>query len=106
MEKFTIRERLLLLPILPHEGSITDLRIIRELREALTFSEAEHAELGIQHEDNGIVRWNPEKNDATKDIEVGSVARKVIAKALKRASDQEALSEAHIPLYERFVGDA
>jgi len=46
--KLTPFERLTLLNILPPEGDLSAIKIQRQLRESLSFSEAEHAKLGIQ----------------------------------------------------------
>ena len=41
----SVKGRLMLLGILPAEGDLTTIRIVRELREGLSFSETEHKQL-------------------------------------------------------------
>jgi len=55
--KLGVGDRLILLSILPREGDITTLKIVRELRENLSFDEAEHKELQLTSEGD-TVRWN------------------------------------------------
>jgi len=46
--KLRTYERLLLLNVLPREGDLTMIRIVRQLREALSFTEEEHAALNVR----------------------------------------------------------
>ncbi len=45
--KLSVGERLQLLALLPSEGEITSLKILRKLRESLSFSEEEHRSLNL-----------------------------------------------------------
>lgn len=101
METFKVLERLKLLDLLPAQGDITTLRIVRTLREELSFSEAEHAELEFKV-DGQQIHWNAEK-DKGKSVDIGAKAREVIVSALKRASQEQRLALDTVPLYERFV---
>ena len=102
LEKLNIRDRMVLLNILPPTGDITTLRIVRQLREALSFSEQEHAEFGIQQAGE-MICWNPGVS-AEKEIEIGPKALAIIQKTLGDMNKKELLREEHVPLYERFVG--
>lgn len=97
----TVLERLLLLEILPTEGDLTTLRIVRTLREALSFSEAEHADFGIRVAD-GRVTWNAPAA-RPKDVEIGPTAHRLIVTALERLNTAEKLRAEHLDLYERFI---
>ena len=99
-------ERLQLLGILPNEGSIATLRIVRELREALSFGEEETAESGLKVEETGEAgtynfSW---ERELTKDVPVGEVARKVIVDAFTQLDRQQKVPADLLPLYERFAG--
>ena len=96
-------DRIALLGILPQEGDFTTLKIVRELREALSFTEAEHAELSIQHEGQTI-RWNVEA-DTPREIDIGKKAAQVIAGSLETLNSEKALRGEHVRLYELFVED-
>lgn len=96
-----VKQRIVLLGTLTGvTGNITELRILRELREALSFSEEEHAALGLIVND-GQMNWNTE-GDQPKEIEVGDVARKVIVTQLKMLSDQGELADDHLDIIDLF----
>lgn len=96
----TVMDRLLLLNVLPAEGDITTIRIVRQLREACSFSEQEHQDLGIVSKD-GQITWTV--TDTAKFIEFGTKAHKMVAKALKKLSDDGKLTAQYIDLYDKFI---
>ena len=95
-------DRLILLNVLPKEGDITTLKIIRKLKDDLSFSEEEHTALQFKNED-GQIMWK-EEADIKKEIEIGEKATDIIAEALKALNKAKKLTEAHISIYERFTG--
>lgn len=95
-------DRLILLNILPKEGDITALRILRTLKEELSFSEDEHKELQFRTGENGLIEWL-QSADKPKDVGLGEKARDIVAAELRKLNDQKRLQDMHIPLYERFV---
>lgn len=99
----TILNRILLLNILPAAGDVTTVRIVRNLREDLSFSEQEHTDFQLVQSD-GKITWNSDAT-TTKDIEIGPKARGVITKALKDLSDSQKLTPQYLDLYEQFVGE-
>ena len=138
--ELTIAERLKLLEVLPAQESILTLKIVRKLKESLSFSEAELNALGTKYEficmhrgevggeaskcsNSGFfpiapkcgehnelmvptgkfhVDLTPEMQTKVKEIHMGPQAMTIASDALKRASDQKRLTEAHISLYEKF----
>ena len=101
--KLTIHERLILLGVLPGEGDFTTLRIIRELRESLSFSEEEHKVLKFQFQDNQVT-WES-KAEKDKEVHIGERATDIIRGAFKQLNDQKRLRLEHMDLYERFIGN-
>jgi hypothetical protein len=97
----SVYERLLLLNILPKEGDLTTLKIVRDLKEDLSFSEEEHKALQFKRE-NGNTMWK-ENADIGKDISIGEKANDIIVDSLKALNKAKKLQESHIELYERFV---
>lgn len=63
--KLTVMERVTLLQELPPHGDITSLRIVRELRENLGFSEKERKEIGFREGED----WTACPSCASADIE-------------------------------------
>jgi len=99
----TIKERLVLLNLLPSEGDFTTLRIVRELREALSFSEAEHVEYGLTVSPEQVVAWRQECDSDEKEVELGMVANSIIIERLKELDGRKKLTDAHLDVYDRFV---
>jgi hypothetical protein len=100
--RLSIAERAALLGILPREGNIVTLRIVRDLKGALSFSEEEIREAEIQTTAEGWVFWNPAKAIES-EIEIGPTALGVIRDSLKAANDKGKLTETTAGLYERFI---
>lgn len=97
--KLKIAERIILQQILPKEGDIVSIRIIRDLQNALSFSEAEIKQFKIRQED-GRVHWN---DDAEKEIKIGNQALVIIVDALKKINETKKLDINLISIYEKFV---
>jgi hypothetical protein len=101
----SVFERIVLINVLPREGDFRTLKILRELREALAFSEEENAALQFQTGSEGLVRWQAEA-DVPKDVPIGEIAHGVIVDTLRRLDASKKLKEEHMGLYERFVEGA
>lgn len=104
--ELTVMDRLMLLQVLPKEGDFLSLRILRELKEELSFTEEEQAALELkQNREAGTVNWNLEHEQARgpKDVPIGEKATDLIVEALKGLNNRKQLTEAHMSIYERFV---
>ena len=95
-------DRLLLLNILPREGDFTTLKIVRTMREDLSFTEEEHKALNFQ-QDELEVKWN-QGAAADRDISIGEKATDIIVGVLKQLNADKKLTEQHMSLYEKFMG--
>lgn len=51
----------------------------------------------------GRLFWKPEMSQVEKEIWFGNKANSLITEALKRLSNEEKLTEQHLPLYEKFI---
>jgi len=98
-----VKTRLMLLGILPAEGDLTTIRIVRELREGLSFSEAEHKDLQMMQEDNQV-RW-AEGAVPEKVLDIGPKAQEVIRAAIKKLDDEKKLVPDHLELCDLFEYD-
>lgn len=96
-------DRLILLNILPKEGDFLTLKIVRQLREELSFTEAEHKALQFVQED-GNVRWKSSA-DKPKAFDIGVKATEIIVEVLKKLDKDKKLKDEHFGLYEKFVID-
>jgi len=99
-----IGDRLRLLNILPAEGNLTTIRIVRELREGLSFSETELTDAQIrteQTESGSITRWQdgaiPDKT-----FDIGPTGVEMIRKALGELDKAGKLRTEHLDLVDLF----
>ena len=104
--KLKIKERLILLNILPDQGNFATLKLVRKLREKLSFTEQENNEYEIELSNDGkSVKWNPEKDSIEKDMEFGDFENDLIKSRLKALDEEKKLNDNHYSIYEKFVGD-
>ena len=99
--KLSIVERVGLLGLLPEQGNFVTLRIIAELRMALSFTAKEIEKFGIVV-DGEQIRWNPDV-DSVADIKIPGPAKDVIVKRLKELDGEEKLTPQTFSLYEKFA---
>ena len=98
--KLGVFDRLMILNNLPAEGNLTTIKIVRELREALSFTEDEHAMLNFVTED-GVVRWSGPQ-DYEVEIPIGAKGSEMIRKAFEALSKEEKLTVQHLSVCEKF----
>ncbi len=99
----TVTERVVLGSVIPQEGDITSLKIIRKLQSDLGFTEQENEDLGFKQE-NGNFGWDNTKETIIS-IDIGRKGMEIIVNALSKASDEGRLHISWLPIYERFVED-
>lgn len=100
--QLNVMERMILLNILPKEGDYSTLKILRQLREELSFSEEEHKVLDFSKPADGVIQWDNDK-DFSKEIQIGPKANQIIVESLEYLNNTKKLNEQTMPLYERFV---
>lgn len=97
--ELTIGERMALLNILPAEGDLTSIKIVRKLRESLSFSEDELKEYKIEVLDGGQVKWD---SNAVKNVKIRAKARSLIVGILHKLDDDGKVVEQLLSLFEKF----
>jgi len=132
--KLQVAERINLLSILPREGNFIDLKIIRELRENLSFKDEEHGKLQFRYpwkcpkcgfihqvvtsqvsfvkcpecgsgmQNTGQITWNGERAEEV-EIEFSNRGFAIISEALEKLNNEKKLTEAHFNLYEKFCAE-
>lgn len=100
-KKLDVLERLMLLSVLPREGSFTNLKLLRKVKEELSFSEAENKALQFVQEGEQV-RWKPNAC-AAKEIFFGETIEAIIRKALTDLDKAEKITENHYSIYEMFM---
>jgi hypothetical protein len=104
--ELSVKERLVLSTILREKqvSDVVTIKIIRKLREELSFSEEEVKSLDIQvEEESGFVKWD-DKAEKPKDVEIGEVATQIIKRMLQRLNKEGRIHEDWLEVYEKFVG--
>lgn len=100
--KLDVGNRIRLLAILPEKGNLLTLKIVRELREALSFSEKEHKDFGIKQMGDRIV-WDVKIK--AKAIKFGDQAKELVEKALRDLNEKDDLTIPDLALWELFIGE-
>ena len=105
--KLKIAERFALLGVLPQQGNVITLRIIRELQSRLSLTEEEIKHYNITNHVNpdgsARINWNPELSEEETDIPIGEAVTGVIKGELMRLNSHNQLHVTMLPLYEKFV---
>ena len=91
---------IVLLSILPSQGDVLTVRIVHDLKQALSFTEEEHESLQIKVEDDKV-RWGGA--DGVKEIPIGPRAHVLIGDTLKGLDEEKKITEDHLGLWEKFV---
>ena len=101
--ELSVLERLVLLSFLPKEGDFTTIKLLRKLRENLSFDEEEHKKLVFVQEGDQV-RWNEDVSAGmTKQIPIGEKQANIIQDALKKLNAEKKLTNDYFSLYEKFV---
>jgi hypothetical protein len=103
--KFTVLERFALGNMIPTQtGKFETLKLVREGREALSFTEEELKKLNPVTEGQSV-RWDPMVASymGEKEIPLGEFFTNLITNELKKLSDEDKLPESFYSLYEKFV---
>ncbi len=104
--KFSVLDRVILLNLLPQQGDIYSLRLVREFREEVGFSADERGLLDIRPgpEGKGVV-WDDEGEAeiGLKLITVGGFIHQELEQRFAELNSQKKLGVEHVDLYGRFV---
>ena len=99
--KFKVAERLMLLNLLPQEGDIVTLRVVRDAQSVIGLSEIELTSLELKQEEGKVI-WKAEA-DVEKDIPLGPRVTSIIVDKLTKLSEEKKLTIQQVGLYEKFV---
>jgi len=103
--KLSVMERILLGGMMStYQGSFTNLKLIREGREAISFKEDELAKLNIEESD-GKIKWNPQGalEIGAVEIDLNLTVFKVLKDMFVKLNDEQKLTEQHFSLCEKFL---
>ena len=103
--KLSVIERFLLGQMMGnYQGNFTNLKLVREGREALSFNEEEIRELKFVQEGNQM-QWNSMAAIKYQAVEVpiGENVTSIIKDMLRKLNDDAQLTDQHFSLYEKFM---
>lgn len=110
--KLNVHDRLMTLTILPKEGSLTNLKLIRKARENLSFDDEELKLMNLREEEvdgNIVTKWDEVDKKTKKplvlekEIDLGETVTGLIVDTLLRLDKEEKLSEDMLSIYEKFI---
>jgi len=101
--KLSMRDRFVLLNILPPEGNISTIKIVHRLRMDLAPTEKELKDYKIQQQDKQVV-WDDamEKKRGAQEKKIGPKAFMMIEEQFKKLDKEKKLTEGHLQTYEKF----
>ena len=94
-------ERMVLLNVLPVTGTLINLRLVRELREGLSFSDEENQSLAFKNE-NGKIFWD-DTDEVAKDVEISATMMDLVIGAFGVLDVEAKLHLDQIGVFERFL---
>ena len=96
-------ERHLLAQLLPDGKNYATMRILHDLRMALSFTEEEYEALGLDPNAkavNGAMLMNH-----VGDVQMGNTAIKIIKSVLRKLDEDEQVKNPHVPLFPKFFSE-
>lgn len=98
-----VKQRIDLQSILPEQGNFLIFRMIRVLRESLSFNKKEHGMLKFQTHENGAISWEPKHaHKCSKEVEIPEPIVKIVKNVLKKMNREGKITEAHFGFFKLF----
>ena len=104
--KLSMRDRFVLLNILPPEGDIATIKIVHRLRQELAVSEQEFKDYKVTQLE-GQVTWDDamEKKRGAQEKNIGAKAFRLIEEAFEKLDKEKKLTEGHLETYCKFCSE-
>ncbi len=99
--KLQIQERLLILNILPKEGNIVTVRLLKEIIGSVGLSGEEIKKWKVQTKENNQVVWDNTKS-TEKEVNLGESAKGLISERLELLNKESKLTLEQLTLYDKF----
>ena len=101
-----MRDRFVLLNILPPEGDISTIKIVHRLRMELAPTEKELKDYKIQQQEGQVV-WDDaqEKKIGAQEKKIGAKAYSIIEEAFRKLNKDKKLTEGHLETFLKFSAD-
>ena len=92
---------LLILNIMPKEGNIVTIRLLKVLIGKIGLSDTEIKDWKVQTKENNQVIWDNTK-ETEKDILIGDSGKKIISDSLEKLNKDSKLTLEQLDLYDKF----
>lgn len=89
--KLNIKNRLILLQILPNKGNLSDMVEVMELAKKLKLSDEEKELINYKIDDSNNFYWDPDK-DFEKDFELNSDKIKILKDTINKLDEENNIS--------------
>ena len=102
--ELTILNRIILTRLLPNEGDIFTVRLIKKLREKLSFTDEELKEFKIQKvpsSKGSKIVWDPKVNIKTVDIKLIGEERQLLLEQFNKLDKEKKVTETHLDIYDK-----
>lgn len=99
--KLTIKDRIVLLTLLPRQGGLIELQTIKRLIQILEFTSEEIEKYQLKDTANGV-RWNKEKEEEKEVIFTDSQIN-IIKKSINEADKNKTLTLEMLETIEKFI---
>jgi len=96
-----VADRIALLGVLPAEGNFQTLKLLRTLRETLSFTEKENTDLAIKQV-GGMITWDSDF-DVPISIHVPDLLFDAICEQLNKLDSEGKLVDGHVSIWEKFI---
>ncbi len=95
-------DRVVLLSILPSEGDVTRLRIVRDLKRELSFTEDELERIKFSYSSPEQVSGY-EGEDEQRDVDIGPQALAVVVARFTELNGMQQLTDYYLDTYDKFM---
>lgn len=100
--KFNLLEKIMISNILPAEGNIKTLMIIKDIKKKVELTQDDYKEYDINVMPNGTIRWSEKGSLAEFEIEFTELETIEIKLALQKLDKEKKLSIDHLSLVNLF----
>ena len=101
--EMNLKERLVLLGILPRKGDFLSLKLVMDLDNKIGFKAEDFEKYKITQNEHGIL-WNEEGSKAVFKYDLLAKEIELISKSLEELNGKNELTFDHFSLYEKIVG--
>ena len=107
--KLSVLDRIMLSNVLPKEGTFANLRLLRVVKEEISFNEGENKLLNFR-QDGDQLHWDSKLVDgkqvdvfSDREFSIGEVVTKLIRSELEKLNSKAKLTEQQFSIYEKFM---